>query len=65
MVIGGGDVSLLPDNTIKDVLWEYYFDVEKTIQWAVGSLKFALLLDIISRSIRGAAKATDSKGSQR
>jgi len=39
MVIGGGDVSLLPDNTIKDVLWEHYFDVEKTIQWAVGSLK--------------------------
>ncbi len=39
MVIGGEDVSLISDNSIKDVLWEYYLDVEKTIQWAVGSLK--------------------------
>ncbi|KAF9482030.1 hypothetical protein BDN70DRAFT_488629 [Pholiota conissans] len=33
-VIGNEDVSGLSDNSIKDALWEYYFDVEKTITWA-------------------------------
>ncbi|KIM45904.1 hypothetical protein M413DRAFT_23715 [Hebeloma cylindrosporum] len=35
LIIGGEDVSELSDNSIKDALWEYYFDVEKTIQWSL------------------------------
>jgi len=37
LIIGGEDVSELSDKSIKDALWEYYFDVEQTIQWALGS----------------------------
>ena len=37
LIIGDVDVSELSDNSIKDALWEYYFDVEKTIQWSLGS----------------------------
>ena len=37
LIIGGEDVSELSDNSIKDALWEYYFDVEKTVQWSLGS----------------------------
>lgn len=35
-VVGDSITSGLSDNTIRDVLWEYYFDVEKTVQWALG-----------------------------
>jgi len=34
--IGSEDLSGLSDNSIKEMLWEYYFDVEKTIKWAAG-----------------------------
>ena len=37
LVIGDQDMSEISDNTIKDVLWDYFFDIEKTIQWAIGS----------------------------
>jgi hypothetical protein len=35
-VIGDEDVSGLPDQILKDSLWDCYFDVQKTVQWAVG-----------------------------
>lgn len=35
-IIGGEDISGLSDNSIKEMLWEYYFNVEKTVQWALG-----------------------------
>ncbi|KNZ79571.1 HBS1-like protein [Termitomyces sp. J132] len=34
-VIGDEYVSGFPDNELKDVLWEYFFDTEKTIHWAL------------------------------
>ncbi|KAF8631149.1 hypothetical protein AX15_002495 [Amanita polypyramis BW_CC] len=34
-VIGDDQVSGLSDATLKDALWEYYFDVSRTIQWAI------------------------------
>lgn len=37
IVLGNEDVSGFSDNSIKDALWEYYFDVEKTVAWAFGS----------------------------
>lgn len=35
-ILGDEDVSGLSDQTLKDCLWEYFFDVEKTLQWAAG-----------------------------
>lgn len=35
-VLGDEDASGLSDQTLRDSLWEYFFDVEKTIQWAIG-----------------------------
>ena len=35
-ILGDEDASGLSDQTLRDCLWEYFFDVEKTIQWAVG-----------------------------
>ncbi|KAF8974681.1 hypothetical protein BDZ97DRAFT_1935463, partial [Flammula alnicola] len=35
LIIGNEDISELSDNSIKDALWEYYFDVEKTVQWSL------------------------------
>jgi len=35
-VIGNPETSGLSDTTLRDVLWEYYFDIERTIQWAIG-----------------------------
>ncbi|KAG6897212.1 hypothetical protein C0992_003410 [Termitomyces sp. T32_za158] len=34
-VIGDEYVSGLSDNELKDTLWEYFFDTEKTIHWAL------------------------------
>ncbi|KAF9057448.1 hypothetical protein BJ165DRAFT_33338 [Panaeolus papilionaceus] len=34
-VIGSADFSGVSDQSIKDALWEYYFDVDQTIQWAM------------------------------
>ncbi|KAK2466434.1 hypothetical protein APHAL10511_002076 [Amanita phalloides] len=34
-VIGDEATSGLSDASLKDALWEYYFDVDKTIQWAL------------------------------
>ncbi|RDB20476.1 HBS1-like protein [Hypsizygus marmoreus] len=34
-VLGGEEVSGLSDKDIKDALWEYFFDQEQTIQWAL------------------------------
>ena len=36
LVIGNGIVTELSDNSIKDALWEFYFDIERTVQWALG-----------------------------
>ncbi|PPQ92367.1 hypothetical protein CVT25_008717 [Psilocybe cyanescens] len=35
LVIGDESQSGLSDNEIRDVLWELYFDIEKTIEWAL------------------------------
>ena len=35
-IVGGPDVSGLSDEQIKDVLWDYEFDIEETTQWAIG-----------------------------
>lgn len=37
-IIGNLETSGLSDATLKDVLWEYYFDIGRTIQWAIGNL---------------------------
>lgn len=36
LVVGDEAQSGLSDNAVRDALWEYYFDVERTIQWAFG-----------------------------
>ncbi|KAF9468904.1 hypothetical protein BDZ94DRAFT_551175 [Collybia nuda] len=35
-VLGEEGVSGLSDKAIKDALWEFFFDTEKTIEWALG-----------------------------
>jgi hypothetical protein len=55
--IGGEDVSELSDTSIKDALWEYYFDVEKTIQWALGSFFLDSEARLPNPDIRGTRKA--------
>jgi HBS1 N-terminus len=35
-VLGDEDASGLSDQTLKDTLWDCFFDVDKTIQWAIG-----------------------------
>jgi len=42
-VLGGEDVSGLSDKDIQDTLWHYYFDVEQTVQWAIGQLFLPLM----------------------
>ncbi|KAF9008789.1 hypothetical protein BDQ17DRAFT_75755 [Cyathus striatus] len=34
-VIGTESVSAIPDSAIQDVLWETYFDVQRTVEWAL------------------------------
>lgn len=36
LVIGDEATSELSDKSIKDALWEFYFDIERTVQWALG-----------------------------
>lgn len=36
LIIGNEDMAGLSDDSIKDTLWEYYFNIEKTVQWALG-----------------------------
>ena len=36
LVIGNELTSELSDNSIKDALWEYFFDIERTVRWALG-----------------------------
>lgn len=36
-VIGEENVSGLANHLITDVLWDNWFDVEKTVQWAYGA----------------------------
>ena len=35
-VVGPEEQSGLADNKIKDALWEFYFDIDKTIRWCMG-----------------------------
>jgi elongation factor 1 alpha-like protein len=35
-VIGDERSTGLTDQEIRDVLWDNFFDVERTIQWALG-----------------------------
>ncbi|KDR83448.1 hypothetical protein GALMADRAFT_150559 [Galerina marginata CBS 339.88] len=35
LVIGGEEQSGFSDSSIRDALWEYYFDIQKTIEWAL------------------------------
>ena len=35
-VVGSEEQSGLADNKIKDALWEFYFDIDKTIRWCMG-----------------------------
>lgn len=35
-ILGAEEVSGLSDKVIKDALWEFFFDTEKTIEWALG-----------------------------
>lgn len=37
LIVGNAEVSGLSDNSIKDILWDSYFDIEKTVNWALGS----------------------------
>ncbi|KAL1732736.1 hypothetical protein EV714DRAFT_270366 [Schizophyllum commune] len=34
-VVGSEEQSGLADNKIKDALWEFYFDIDKTIRWCM------------------------------
>ena len=35
-IIGSEASSGISDVQIKDAAWEYYFDVEKTVEWLLG-----------------------------
>lgn len=37
-ILGDENSSGFSDKDIKDTLWHYFFDEEKTIQWALGEL---------------------------
>lgn len=65
LIIGGEDVSELSDNSIKDALWEYYFDVEKTVQWSLGSWYLNVETRPSNLNIRGTRKAQPCERAQR
>ncbi|KJA24591.1 hypothetical protein HYPSUDRAFT_200464 [Hypholoma sublateritium FD-334 SS-4] len=35
LIVGNADVSGLSDKSITDILWDSYFDIEKTVNWAL------------------------------
>lgn len=37
IIIGDDETSGISDDAIKDVLWETYFDIEQTTEWALGA----------------------------
>lgn len=65
LVIGDEAASGLSDTSIKDVLWEYYFDVEKTIYWAVGMCDHRILPPFVLNPHRRAREKTACEGTQR
>lgn len=65
LIIGDEDVSELSDNSIKEALWEYYFDVEKTVQWSLGSWYLNLNSRPSNSGIRGTRKAQPCERAQR
>lgn len=50
LVIGGEETTGLSDQSIKDALWEYYFDAEKTVEWALGEFTVAKKCFILSNA---------------
>jgi hypothetical protein len=40
-IIGDEEESGLSDAAIKNALWHYYFDIEKTVQWLLGTSAMA------------------------
>ena len=37
-----GDHHSIPDKEIRETLWYYYFDLEKSVQWLLGILDFPI-----------------------
>jgi elongation factor 1 alpha-like protein len=35
-MVGSAEATGIPDSAIRDALWEYYFDVNQTIDWVFG-----------------------------
>lgn len=35
-IVGNAETSGVSDEDIKDALWEYFFDHEKTVEWVLG-----------------------------
>jgi hypothetical protein len=65
LIIGDEDLSELSDNSIKDALWEYYFDVEKTVQWSLGLWYLNIKARPSNSSTRGTRKAQPCERAQR
>ncbi|KAJ2933462.1 hypothetical protein H1R20_g3628, partial [Candolleomyces eurysporus] len=35
-VIGDSVISELSERAVREALWEFYFDVDQTVEWALG-----------------------------
>lgn len=65
-VIGEEEISGLSDRAIKDALWDSYYDVDKTVGWAMGKYEPTLhrvpLLTLCSEEQERIALAKERKG---
>lgn len=65
-IIGSHQASGLDDNTIKNALWNEYFDVDRAVDWLMGQWIFLLHRStVLHVHCRGRREETDCYGTQR
>jgi len=52
LIIGTENDSGISDKSIKDVLWDSYFNLEETVRWALGWAKSLIHVSVIDYIIR-------------
>jgi len=65
-IIGPESENGLSDSDIKDALWNFFFDNDKTVEWLLGTLDFAAnLRSGIDRECRGTTEKKCRERAQR
>lgn len=64
-LVGPSSETGIPDSAIRDALWEYYFDINQTVEWVYGKLHYLdcdmALIFVLEEKARLAA-AQERKG---